>query len=125
MTPDGAVCFVSELFGGSISDQELVIHSHFLGLMPSIGYGASIMADNGFNIQDLLVPYGVKLNIPPFKQTGVQMSLQDVQRTQQIAKVRIHIERLIERIKDMVQYFQQDHTRHHVPGCESDVGGFF
>ena len=46
------------------------------------------------------MPYGVKLNIPPFKQAGVHMSLQDVQRTQQIAKVRIHIERLIERIKE-------------------------
>ena len=100
MTPDGSVCFVSELFGGSISDQELVIRSHLLDRMPSVGYGASIMADKGFDIQDLLVPYGVKLNIPPFKQAGVQMSLQDVQRTQQIAKVRIHIERLIERIKE-------------------------
>ena len=82
MTPDGSVCFVSELFGGSISDQELVIRSHLLDLMPSVGYGASIMADKGFDIQDLLVPYGVKLNIPPFKQAGVQMSLQDVQLTQ-------------------------------------------
>ena len=75
MTPDRAVCFISELFGGSISDQKLVIRSHLLNFMPSVGYGASIMADKVFDLQDLLVPYGVKLNIPPFKPAGVQMSL--------------------------------------------------
>ena len=67
MAPDGAVTFVSELFGGSISDRELVIKSHFLELLPAVGYGCSIMADKGFDIQDLLIPYGVKLNISPFK----------------------------------------------------------
>ena len=35
MTPDGAVSFVSEIFGGSISDHELVIKSHFLDLLPA------------------------------------------------------------------------------------------
>lgn len=100
MTPDGAVCFVSELFGGSISDRELLIKSGFLDLLPSVGHGSSIMADKGFDVQDLLAPHGVKLNIPPFKQGGQQMPLEDVQRTQQIAKVRIHVERLMERIKE-------------------------
>ena len=100
MAPDGAVTFVSELFGGSISDRELVIKSHFLDLLPAVGYGCSIMADKGFDIQDLLIPYGVKLNIPPFKKSGQQMTAADVQRTQRIAKVRIHIERLMERIKE-------------------------
>ncbi|XP_065196381.1 uncharacterized protein LOC135827875 [Sycon ciliatum] len=100
MTPDGAVAFISELFTGSISDRELTIRSHFLDLLPAAGYGTSIMADKGFDIQDLLVPYGVKLNIPPFKRSGHQMALEDVQKTQQIAKLRIHVERLMERIKE-------------------------
>ena len=100
MTPDGAVCFVSELFAGAISDRDLVTRSHFLDLLPAIGYGSSIMADKGFDIQDLLAPSGVKLNIPPFKKGGQQMASSDVQKTQHIAKVRIHIERLIERIKE-------------------------
>ena len=42
----------------------------------------------------------MKLNIPPFLQKGAQFSADDVERTQQIAKVRIHVERLIERVKD-------------------------
>lgn len=100
MTPDGAVCFVSELYGGAISDRELVLRSHFLELLPSVGHGKSIMADKGFDIQDLLVPHGVKLVIPPFKKSAQQMSLPDVQKTQSIAHLRIHIERLMERIKE-------------------------
>ena len=100
MTPDGAVCFVSELFAGAISDRDLVIRSHFLDLLSAIGYGSSRMADKGFDIQDLLAPSGVKLNIPPFKKGGQQMASSDVQKTQHIAKVRIHIERLIERFKE-------------------------
>eukprot|EP00117_Sycon_ciliatum_P028388 scpid50189/ scgid22824/ len=70
MTPDGAVAFISELFTGSISDRELTIRSHFLDLLPAAGYGTSIMADKGFDIQALLVPYGVNLNIPPFKRSS-------------------------------------------------------
>ena len=71
MTPDDAVAFVSELFAGSISDRELTLKkSPFLDILPAAGYGTSIMADKGFDIQDLLVPYGVKLNIPPFNRVG-------------------------------------------------------
>ena len=77
-----------------------MLRSHFLELLSTVGCGKSVMADKGFDIQDLLVPYGVKLNIPPFKRAGQQMVLEDVQKTQQIAKVRIHIERLMERIKE-------------------------
>ena len=100
MTPDGAVAFVSPLYGGSISDRELTQRSGFLDMLKTAGKGASVMADKGFDIQDLLVSSGVKLNIPPFLQKGAQFSADDVERTQQIAKVRIHVERLIERVKD-------------------------
>ena len=58
------------------------------------------MADKGFDIQDLLVPSGMKLNIPPFRKKGEQFSGKDVEKTQKISKVRIHVERLIDRFKD-------------------------
>ena len=59
--------FVSELFTGSISDRQLTIQSGFLEMLKSVPHGRSVMADKGFDIQDLLVKYGLLLNIPPFK----------------------------------------------------------
>ena len=56
--PSGAVCYVS---GGNISDKKLVMQSGFLKLLEC---GDSIMADRGFNIDDILPP-GILLNVPP------------------------------------------------------------
>ena len=97
ISPDGAFTFVSPLFEGSISDRDIVIESD---LLPSLQFGDSVMADKGFNIQDLLAPYGVRLNIPPFNTKAHQMLPKDVITTKTIASVRIHVERAIKRIKE-------------------------
>ena len=57
------------------------------------------MADRGFTIQDLLNPLGVKLNIPAFLDGKEQLYREDVVLSQKIASVRIHVERIIARIK--------------------------
>ena len=58
------------------------------------------MADKGFQIQDIL-PLGVTLNIPPLLGEQAQMSPEDVLKTQQIAGLRIHVERAINKIKNL------------------------
>ncbi|XP_065884580.1 uncharacterized protein [Dysidea avara] len=95
--PSGAVVFVSPTYEGSISDKKLVEQS---GLLDKLEVGDEIMADKGFDIQDLLAPLGVKLNIPPFLSSNSQFSSEDVMRTKKIAKLRIHVERAIGRIKE-------------------------
>ena len=97
IAPNGAVTFISQLYTGSISDREIVIRSGFLA--QEFSEGDSVMADKGFTIQDLL-PLGTSLNIPPFLGQFEQMSPENVIRTQQIASVRIHVERAINRIKN-------------------------
>lgn len=96
-TPDGTISFVSPLFQGSMSDRDVVIES---GLLKHLEHGDSVMADKGFNIQDILAPHGVRLNIPPFNTKAHQMLPQDVIETKSIASVRIHVERAIGRIKE-------------------------
>ena len=58
------------------------------------------MADKGFDIEDLLSSKQVSLNLPPFLQIQTQFSAKDVLQTKTIAKVRIHVERAIRRIKE-------------------------
>ena len=97
ISPAGHIIFVSSLYTGCISDVQLVERSGFLGLLQR---GDEVMADRGFTIEDLLLPLGVGLNIPPFLGSRSQLDAGEVADTQQIASLRIHIERAIRRIKE-------------------------
>ena len=57
------------------------------------------MADRGFNIRDLLLRRNAFLNIPAFS-NGKQLAARAVKKSRQIASVRIHVERQMERIKN-------------------------
>ncbi|XP_064463798.1 uncharacterized protein LOC135374798 [Ornithodoros turicata] len=94
-TPDGYLCFVSSMWGGQVSDGFIVKES---GLLNYLKPGDAIMADKGFKIEPFLPP-GVKLYVPPFRK-GMQMPAADVEKTRRIASARIHIERVIRRIKE-------------------------
>ena len=96
IAPHGHVTFVSNVFEGSISDQAITEQS---GLLEYLEHGDSVMADKGFDIKDLLLQYGVRLNIPPFRQGEMQMTPEDLMSTKKIAGVRIHVERKMQRIK--------------------------
>jgi len=96
IAPSGAITFVSQLYEGSISDQEIVKRSGFLKetLWEN---NDSVMADRGF--EDDLQKIGVSLNIPSFLAGRDQLSENEVKESQTIASVRIHVERAIERVK--------------------------
>lgn len=96
VSPDGTLTFVSALFTGCISDRELVKTSGLL--RRPFDEGDVVMADKGFTIKDLLEPMGVHLNMPPFLRDG-QFSKEQVEETEAIATLRIHVERRIQRIK--------------------------
>lgn len=99
IAPCGSLTFVSQLYHGNISDREITIRSGFLDL--DFEKGDSVMADKGFDIQDLLDKIGVKLNIPPYLGQYGQMTANEVKLTQSIAAERIHVERAINKIKKL------------------------
>ena len=55
----------------------------------------------GFIIQKQLAEMGLQLNIPPFVSSTSQMSVAETQMTEKIAEHRIHVERLIAKIKNL------------------------
>ena len=57
VAPNGAIIFISELFTGSINDRQLTIQSGLLEMLKTVCRGRSVMADKGFDIQDLLVKH--------------------------------------------------------------------
>ena len=98
ITPSGAVSFVSELYTGSISDNDITRKS---GLVDLLDAGDQVMADKGFTIEKMLAEKHVSLTIPPFLTSKrKQFSKEEVLETQSIARVRIHVERAIRRVKE-------------------------
>lgn len=97
--------FVSELFTGSISDRALFEHSGILELLDLVPCGKSIMidcvmADCGFEVQDLLVKSGLLSNAPPLKGSKCSFSEEEVKKTQKIAHLHSHAEWAIGQVKN-------------------------
>nr|XP_047145865.1 uncharacterized protein LOC124818814 [Hydra vulgaris] len=98
IAPGGGFTFISAAYPGSISDKEITIKSGLLN--PTLwNHGEVVMADRGFTIQDYLSPLGVKLIIPSFLRSREQFTETEVIQSQQIASERIHVERMIQRLK--------------------------
>uniref|UniRef100_A0A8C6UUF1 DDE Tnp4 domain-containing protein n=1 Tax=Neogobius melanostomus TaxID=47308 RepID=A0A8C6UUF1_9GOBI len=97
ITPYGTVSFLSQMWGGRISDKELTIQSGFL---EKLEYGDVVLADGGFLISEELAIYGASLAIPPFTRGKKQLSMKEVETARRLSRVRIHVERAIERIKN-------------------------
>lgn len=96
MNPNGAISFLSECWGGRVSDKHLTINS---GLFDKINSGDVILADRGFIVADYFAAKGAKLIVPDFVRGKKQLSPQKVMRSQKISNVRIHIERVIKQMK--------------------------
>ena len=96
ITPAGAISFVSDVHEGSISDKDILKRSKILDLLNP---GDLVMVDRGFNVRDLLLQKGADIVIPPFLGDRSSLTPREEAQTRVIAKLRIHVERAIERMK--------------------------
>ncbi|CAN7978350.1 unnamed protein product [Ixodes persulcatus] len=95
--PNGTVSFVSQAYGGRSSDTYITIDSGFL---ERIEPGDVVLADKGF--PGIKAPVESKHGVmvfPPFSKGQLQFTSAEMEMTYQVAKVRIHVERAIQRIK--------------------------
>ena len=72
----------------------MVHDSGFLTIAPQ---GCTVLADRGFKC---ITGNRVNLEVPPSKRKNQQFTRAEISKTRQIASLRIHIERVIERLRE-------------------------
>lgn len=103
IAPQGYITFISDAWGGRVSDKHLTEKSKILeNLLP----GDVVLADRGFNIEESVGLYCASLKIPAFTKGKSQLSPFEVEETRKIAHVRIHVERVIGLVRRKFQVLQ-------------------
>ena len=97
ITPFGTVSFLSDCWGGRVSDKNLTQSSDFFN---QIEHGDTILADRGFSIAEDLGVFGANLEIPAYTRGKTQLSQREVELSKQLSRVRIHVERVIGLVKN-------------------------
>lgn len=97
-TPDGLVNYISGGYGGRSTDFNI---TEDCGFLDRLSPGMQIMADRGFkNLASLLQQKGCELIRPPSVSSKVQSTKQEVKESKRIAALRIHVERVIGRLRE-------------------------
>jgi len=96
ISPTGAINFLSDAYEGCMSDKDIVEQS---GLVHKLVPGDLKLADRGFTVKEYLQQYGVDINIPPFLGKRAKFTAPEELEAKRIARVRIHVERAIERLR--------------------------
>lgn len=96
ITPTGSVSFMSKAYGGRTSDKVVTQRS---GLLDLLEYGDLVLADRGFLVEEDITARNCRLKIPAFTRGKAQLSQKDVETSRQLARVRIHVERAIGRLR--------------------------
>jgi hypothetical protein len=96
ITPQGSICYISELYAGRSTDRFITRDSNFFDY---INPNDRVMADRGFALSQELLSRHAELIIPPAGKGTTQMTSRQVQDTKRVANVRIHVERVIRRLK--------------------------
>ena len=96
ISPAGAVTFISEAWGGRATDKAITLDS---GLMDLVEPYDVILADRGFLVRDEMAVLNVRVLTPHFTKGKKQMSQKEVQESRRISRVRIHVERVIGRLR--------------------------
>jgi len=92
IAPQGIISFVSECWGGRVSDKHLTEHC---GILRKLLPGDVVLADRRFDIAESVAMVQAQLHIPAFTKGKQQLSAAEVESTRKIANVRIHVERVI------------------------------
>ena len=104
-TPGGLISYLSPAYGWATSDRQVdYLANYFVRLLEVVERSSlpemcdasdSVMADKGFNVQDLFAARDIHVNIPTFFKKKNRMSGRQVLDDMKISSKRVHIERII------------------------------
>ena len=92
ISPQGSETFISDGWGGRVSDKHLTEES---GLLENLLPGDVILADRGFDTAKSVGLLCGRIRIPAFTKGKKQLSGIEVEQIRRIANVCIHVERVI------------------------------
>jgi hypothetical protein len=95
ISPRGFVTYISDTYGGSASDRQIIERSEFVQSNTMFVSGDSIMADRGIMVQDLFACQNVQVNTPTTMKGKNQLPSKTVVKDRRIASKRVHVERVI------------------------------
>lgn len=93
ISPRGQVTYISDCYGGSTSDRQIIERSDLMSGM--LEKGDSIMSDRGIMVQDLFSSQDVAVNTPTTMRGRNQLPSSILEKDRKIASKRIHAERVI------------------------------
>lgn len=96
VSPAGLITFCSKAYSGKASDKYIFNQENLINSLNA--HIDEVMVDKGFTIENELSNKGIKLHIPPFMRNG-KLTPSEAAVNEAIAKARIHVERVIQRLK--------------------------
>ena len=88
---------ISEAYAGSCTDRFITEDTNIFAKFTP---GFMVLFDIGFNVQDLLLSRQMKCVLTPFVRSKRQFTLSEVYQGKRIARERIHIERVMGKLKE-------------------------
>ena len=95
-TPSGGISFISRAYGGRTSDKEI---TKKCGFLDTIKDNDVILADCGFHIEELVAMKNASVTMPASTKGKKQLPGAEVSKSRNVARLRIHIETCIGRLK--------------------------
>lgn len=96
ITPFAQFSFISQAWGGKVSDKQATLDS---GFMDNIKEGDVVLADRGFPLVEEFRSKGATLHVPSFTKGRKQIPKQEIIYSAKVSNVRIHVERAIRQLK--------------------------
>ena len=94
ISPRGQITYVSDTYGGHVSDRQIIKRSTLLHT-EKFEKKDSIMSDRGIMVQDLFAGKDVFVNTPTMLKGKNQLAPDTVIRDRRVASKRVHVERVI------------------------------